>query len=786
MPTLQGVIGQPYSSRRLSIEQCYEMRADPIIQFAEMIAMSSIFMANWHIECKNARLANFVDNALRRVIGRLIIQFFGARSFGFQALVKEFAMIQPSWEYINRDAPGGPAVERIFPPGTDALIWDAFVPLRPENVEPNWAADGTFNGIKLRNVGSGFSLQGVTIINPPGPANQKTNAVVDLDHSLWIVNERDWQYGSPWGRPRLAYAFKAWWAGELTLGVMNKSIERKGDPTIVVSYPTGQSTDADGKERDNQEIALEIADNARSGAILVVPSEVWGDDDKGTGQPKWKITYLKAEENFEQLQSILGYFDVAKFRSMLVSELSVAEGSGGTSSRNVAAVTGQRTAEAQFMAQLEYDEVINRYMIPQIVKANFWEPEILNEPIRKVTKSFGEGQVALFQSLLESYANSNAADLPVDWSGMLEIFDVPTLDLASVAAKQKQLAQQAESTAPAPTPAPPANGNAGVSDTGFYYDAPNRIELEDDALLASLPQTKHYEDTTILAHTRALRKLWFDLLTDQYESFAQHLESSDVALAEDPEKKVADRIVSGWRYTSKAYQAAIKRTVTLLTSVFSRAGLLELKRANLSTDDWNPDETELAQWITNNAASMVRKIDETTRKGLNTFLLGAVKADKNAPQIAGDLRAHFAQFPSWRADLIAREEVRQFYNAATLFAAKAAKVKQVQALDARLGPERSDPVCIARNGRLFSIDDAFREEASATHPRDTLAWRILASKVPLSIERVPTADAGDWAARVDREAGVVYFVEGIDPAQEGRFLDQVGQWLESALPPEAA
>jgi hypothetical protein len=89
-----------------------------------------------------------------------------------------------------------------------------------------------------------------------------------------------------------------------------------------------------------------------------------------------------------------------------------------------------------------------------------------------------------------------------------------------------------QSTRP-PTPATP-NGAAGTTDTGFYYNAPELIQLaEDETLLASLPKTKHYSDRAVLAQTRLVRKLWRALLTEQYEDFAQHIAKADISLADD-------------------------------------------------------------------------------------------------------------------------------------------------------------------------------------------------------------------------------------------------------------
>lgn len=779
MVGLQGYLGKPFSSRRISLNQMYEMREDAVLAFAQLMSMVAILTGKWEIQCNDARKAAFIDNSLRRIYGRLILQFFLARDFGFQALVKQFGLMKPDWQYVDKNDPDGPKVKKVWGEAVDALVWEPFVPLKPESVEPAWTEGGAFNGIKLN--ASGFFLPG--IVNEPIGGDGVQRQRVDVKHSLWIVNERDGSFGSIWGKSQYRYAFKFWWAYELALAILNRSVERKGDPVIVVRYPNG-SSEYNGKEVDNQTIAFAIGKLARSGSVLAIPSEAHDDDEGGKGVPKWKVEYLSSDEKFERLEQILSYLDTQKFHAMMLPEQAVTEGKGGTSSRNVAEVMGTRSAEMQIAVQTEHDSIINQYMIPQLAEAH--RPILSDAPARKVTKSFGEDEVQLLRELLRSRANSDSGKIPIDWARAAEILNVPLLEgegLASFYQMQKTLTERAEQTKPPEREATPG-GNAGVSDTGFYYDARELIELQDHTLLSSLPATKHYEDRAVLAHTRLIRKLWYDLLSEQYEHFARHIESDEVELSDvelasgdsaSRRKKIVDAIMASWKFTGKTYQSTVKRTATALGSVFSRAGELELRRSRLSLDDWNPDEKELAKWVKANAASMVRKVESTTRKQLNAFLLEQMKNDVGAPEIAAEIRKHFSEFPSWRADLIAREEVRRFYNVATIFAAQA-KGRQLQALDARLGP--TDDPCIRRNGQLFAPDAAFKEEAKE-HPRGTLAWRILPGEQHLSIERVTADEADGWAARFDREKDVIYLREGLAPQQEGAYLLQIGDWLES-------
>jgi hypothetical protein len=493
--------------------------------------------------------------------------------------------MSPSWTFIDREAEGGAAARPVWDggPNIPALVWEPFVPLRPESVTPVWTAGGAFNGIALSSTGTtgAYSIPTVPIaaddVVDARPASARSSrATTSAARSTSTiasgsVNERDSQFGSIWGRSRLSYAYKYWYSYEMTLGILNRSVERKGDPTIIVTFPQGSSR-IGNQDVPNQTIAFDIGNKARSGSVLVVPSEVWGEDTGTSNQsPKWGITYLKAEETFDKLIAVLSYLDTMKIRSMMISELSAFEGSGGTSSRNVAAVTGERSYEAQIFTQTEWDEIINRYMIPQLADANF--PELKDEPARKVTQAFGQDEAALAADILRSVANANPTNLPLDLPALLERFQIDALSGDDLAASgSADLVTKAETSTPPPAPAAP-NGAAGTTDTGFYYDAPNRIELStDDALLASLPDTKHYSDRAVLAQTRAVRKVWFDLLTAQYADFADHV--SHVDLADDQAR--AEKIVGAWRYASAKTQAAVKKLSAALTTIFARAGAIEL------------------------------------------------------------------------------------------------------------------------------------------------------------------------------------------------------------------
>jgi predicted heme/steroid binding protein len=389
-----------------------------------------------------------------------------------------------------------------------------------------------------------------------------------------------------------------------------------------------------------------------------------------------------------------------------------------------------------------------------------------------VTQAFGEDEAALAGDILRSFANADPTQLPLDLPALLERFQIDALSGDALVGWEKRMIEQATQAPPPAAPATP-NGAAGTTDTGFYYNAPELIQLaEDETLLASLPKTKHYSDRAVLAQTRLVRKLWRALLTEQYEDFAQHIAKADLSLADDQEQSAAERIVAGWRFTGAVAAKTIKTVALALGKILARAGSLELSASRIKTDAWDPEDKDLSAWTRDNAAALVRSVDETTRKQLSTFLAAELRAGHGADEIATNLRAHFAGFADWRADLIATTETARYYNAGTLFAGAAAGVKQVQALDNQ-GSGQSDPACVARHGRIYDVSAAWQE---SDHPRGTLSWRLLPAGVQLTFATHPRNEDA-VAARIDQQERVIHLVEGMDAAVEGGFLERAVDWF---------
>jgi SPP1 gp7 family putative phage head morphogenesis protein len=471
-----------------------------------------------------------------------------------------------------------------------------------------------------------------------------------------------------------------------------------------------------------------------------------GMDDRISSVPQWDISYLEGGGNFDVFDKTFDRLEVLKLRSIWIPEQAFLEGSGGTSSRNVAAQLTDNFQESQAVLMGEFDDHLNRYVIPQLVKVNF--PNFEGE-CKKVTKGFGPEDIDFAKNIVQLIGAKDPDSLEVDTRTLMDQIGIPLKSPEVVEAEREKKLQQAieEAQAMQPPEVAPTPGQAGTikrpsagSATGFEisYIQPNEsIVLAEGDFTSKLPDTNHYKDESILGITKATRQAWKNTYEEAYEDFAQFIDRTNFAEddSEEDAEREADRILSRWKYS---FDNAVQATVGNVKKIISRAGSLELRRARFSTENWNPNDAP-AEWAERHGASLVKGVTETTRNELRRFLAKEIRAGRTNDEIAQNIRDHFSTFPTWKADRLARTETMLAYNFATLFAGQAAGVTRVQALDGLRGPTEED--CENRNGKIFDISDAFGENLKE-HPNGTLAWRLLRS-TNLSVEKVPRSEIED-------------------------------------------
>jgi len=440
--SMSDLLGQPFDMTRISLSKLEQMQRDPILSFGLMFIKVPLVRAPWYIRCTDAKRAAFVDNCLRRIYGRLILSYTNCFSFGYSAMVKRFEYENPDWTYVDRDAEEQPELPVWDSKNVDALVWKPFLALNPRFVSPHWNSKGEFAGIDFSpNSGiSAFGTSGAPLRELGGNSSSKV-ADIPLDWALWATNEKDSVYGSLWGYPRLGYAYRYWWSYWYKFGLADRAFERWADPPIVVYHPAENAYDADGNVVDYSAEALAFAEQLRSGANGSLPSDVHSNiaDDRLTSAKKWSVEQIESKTNFDALDTTFKYLDVLKLRSMMVPEQSLIEGQGGSSSRNVAEKFGDIFQESQAIVMEEIDDLINRYMIPQLLEVNFGPG---GPKAEKVTTGFDSRDLETMRAIVGAIANKNGSVPEVDVREMLDQLGIPLLSWQETQRNLEKIAEQ--------------------------------------------------------------------------------------------------------------------------------------------------------------------------------------------------------------------------------------------------------------------------------------------------------------------------------------------------------
>jgi hypothetical protein len=463
------VLGQPFDVAKIPLSKLEQMQRDPMLSFGLMFVKVPLIRAPWYIQSSDARRASFVDNALRKIYGRLILAYSNCFSFGFSGIIKRFEYENPDWVFIDKNDPESTEA-KVWDTDIQALTWKPFLALNPRQASPHWNAKGEFAGIDYVPAQSTFPFFNI------GNSNTGRAADVPLDWALWATNEKDSVYGSLWGYPRLGYSYRYWWSYWYLFGLADRAFERWADPPIVVYHPNEVGIDDEGNEVNYAIEGLTVAEKFRSGANISLPGSAItsGLDDKASNMREWEINQMKSEANFNAMDTWFKYLDVQKLRSMMVPEQSLMEGQGGSSSRNVAEQFGDIFQESQAVVMQEIDDMINRYMIPQLLEANFGPG---GATCKKITTGFDPADIETMRSIVGAFANKDT-EIPVDMRETLERLGVPTM---SQEAYMRHLQKKAEESEKIRTQEIEAKqGNAGVTKEGLYYDEKEVIVLSDD------------------------------------------------------------------------------------------------------------------------------------------------------------------------------------------------------------------------------------------------------------------------------------------------------------------
>lgn len=452
-----------FDPNRITMRQRHQMRRDPMIAMGLHFIGVPIVNADYHFECDDERVAQFVDRAYRAIHQRLLMGMLTSLPYGYAAIVKRYQLEAPKWTYEPKDEPGKP--KPVWPEKTlQAVTWNDPQVLPPEGAEPMFAADGrTFTGIKHLN-----------LVRQDG---DQQALEVPATHALWVTNEREASFGDWYGYPRTGYALRMWWSYWYRWLLGDRHFEQDADPPLVVRAPEALVPDPDhpGHGIEGVDLGIVLGNHLKSGSVISVPSTTYRDaDEKPTSTPLWSFEFLKGGENMAAFQQSFEYLDVMKLRSLLVPEQALIEGKGGTSSRNVAATYGAAFAESEGILANEFDQLVNDYLIPDLVAQNFVDAP----PCLKVTTGFRDDDLALVNEIIQILTQNDPSSLHLDVREMVRSVGLPQLaadEAPQIQGKQPPI-QLPPGADAGQQPGQPAGGQSGVTIDGQSLAA----DLPDD------------------------------------------------------------------------------------------------------------------------------------------------------------------------------------------------------------------------------------------------------------------------------------------------------------------
>lgn len=756
--------GNPFSVRRLPFSIMRDMALDPNVAFALYYIETPLINASWSIDSSDAQLAAAVDSALRPINSDLISKFCQSLTMGYQPMVKRYKLGTLDGKYRDKTAEDPDKDLDVWPSkSVDALLWKTFLALPPENCLPRWNEMGNFNG---------FMYSPVPIPNPMmlGVAQTYGPQIlsgypIPLEWSMWIVNDRHKTYGSLYGVPRTNRAYRFWWSFWYRWALSDRSFENKADPAKIVYFPTNvaEALDANNPEAETpynlQQKAIQIGNSIRSGTTVAFPGDFMvNEEGKTMNIRQWEAKYMEGGENFSSLEQNFLALGVAIIKAMFLPEQAFVDATmaGQTSSqRYISAQMGEIYQESQQQLSNDYDEYINKYMIPEFIAANF--PNKVNIPCKRVTRGYGARNSETTKQILTLIGQKEPQNLPINVRQLLKEEGYPLTSEAEQKLTERKHKEALENSKP-PVMSPVkkegvAGYNAGVekTETGEHvyfqpgeelYLGPNTLTggqgIEAKNFLEKLPKIPAYQDATVRTAAVQMRKFLRDRYQNQIISFANQIRNKTILKLAQPEveqpskpgmgagtaKIAAAGAVAAWKVDqAKSVPEASKRLREILSRIAEAAGRRELKLASLDPSVFDP--STVGDWINNYVEENLGPMDQTVQDQFKDFLENQLADNSHPDVVAQAIEDHFAEMPETHTMRAVRAQTRDAYNQGMLKAAEDAGISQVMAHDASSGTNlNTDKKCILRNARVFNIKDA-RKESETTHPNCTLFFTYL-------------------------------------------------------------
>jgi hypothetical protein len=358
---------RPYAARgplahlvheRPDVSTYRKMRLDGQVSAALAVIKLPILSRPFAVTSDDADVAEFVRRSLAPVYRNLVRGTLLALDYGFAVL------------------------EKVWAADADGLVaYKTFKDPLPESLEIEVDEHGSYAGVR-----------------------QRPDARVTRDKAFLYTHRLE--HGNLYGVSRLRPAYPFWRTKEIIYLFLNRYLERKGNPPVVVRYPARPAPAGGGRVQadDYAGDALALGKKLMENAAVALPHV---HDEHGEDQ--WEISYLEDSPRVRMFLDYIEHLNRMILRAMFVPEkLITHEGEQGSYAAAKVHADIFLMSEEGLIADLE--EHFNRFIVKPLVEYNFGPRARAELSVERFTEENRDLLADVFTRMLDSGAVRPAAE----------------------------------------------------------------------------------------------------------------------------------------------------------------------------------------------------------------------------------------------------------------------------------------------------------------------------------------------------------------------------------------
>lgn len=360
---------------RLTLQDYRTMRDHYQINSSLTVLTFMVHQLDWHIECEDATIRDFVEENMRDIWTRLVRGMATAFWCGYSPMVLQY----------ENDLQGR------------KIVLDKVKDLQPETCRVNWREVNGYappNEIKPKlKVYDGIKQWGHK--NP-----------IPVENSLWYALLME--QGDYYGKKLLKPAFPSWFFSILVHLFANRYFERFGEPLPIGRADYEAEVEVDGKSMTGRQAMENVLQSLRSRSVVTLPS----DRDPVTKEYTFDLEYLESQMRGADFERYLSRLDEEMSLGLFTPVLLFRN--AGTGSYNLGVSHMQMFLWMLNALAGDMKEYIDKYICERLKAINFTP----NAPkVRWVPRKMGKENVETYRAIISELLAQGKAGVDLDELG---------------------------------------------------------------------------------------------------------------------------------------------------------------------------------------------------------------------------------------------------------------------------------------------------------------------------------------------------------------------------------